>query len=66
VAVQGSRYCRGCRKVTLHAKQQFVTDGVGCFVTLITAGLFLLLWFPAIVWQLVFPNWRCQTCGRKN
>jgi hypothetical protein len=66
LAIQTSRFCNECRKKTLHHKAQLVTDGMGCLITIVSAGLFLLIWGPAILWMMVFPQWRCQICGTRN
>lgn len=66
MAVQKSRYCKECQRKTLHQKYQWVNDGMGCLLTLLSAGLFLLLWFPCLILQIFFASWRCQVCGRKN
>jgi hypothetical protein len=40
-------------------------DGFGCVLTLMTAGLFLIVWGPLILVQGL-TRARCQVCGRKN
>jgi len=61
-----SRYCKVCEKQTLHVKQQVISDGVGCLLTIITIGTFLVAWIPLILIDAAFQPWRCQTCGSKN
>ncbi len=62
--VQRSRYCGRCKRYTLHQFQTFST-GMGCLLTLITGGLFAVLWIP---YKLLIEPWRniyrCQSCGK--
>ncbi len=58
---QASRFCRRCNRRTLHARERF-SDGMGCLLTLLTGGLFILLWI-AISISDAGKDWRCQTCG---
>ena len=53
--------CKQCGKSTLHQKETF-SGTLGCFFTLITAGLFLPFWLLADIVGLTRP-YRCQTCG---
>ena len=59
---QGRRYCKDCQRKTLHARQHF-SGGMGCLLTVITGGLFLLIWIPLAIAE-AFNPWRCQACGR--
>lgn len=61
---QAQRWCTVCNQLTLHHKDYFET-GWGCLLTLITAGLFLLIWIPLIVIEAFYP-WICQKCGEAN
>lgn len=61
---QKQKYCPVCGRYTLHAKEMF-SDGMGCLLTLLTGGLFLLLWIPLGIIQSLSP-YRCQSCGAKN
>lgn len=61
--VQVSRHCVNCGHKTLHAKHQ-MSIGMGIVLTLMTAGLFLLVWFPYRMFWLPFRPFRCQTCGK--
>ncbi len=60
--VQTTRYCSACGKNTLHVKHNFGTGWV-CLLTLLTSGLFLLIWIPIIIVQAMKPL-RCQACGK--
>lgn len=62
MSVQVSRHCKQCGHKTLHEKQSMST-GMGLLLTIITAGLFLLLWIPYLMFWLPFRPFRCQTCG---
>ncbi len=62
---QSSRKCRQCGHKTLHVKSQMISDGMGCLLTIITGGLFLLLWLVFVFFD-IFQPWRCQVCGRSN
>lgn len=62
---QKQRHCRTCGRPTLHACSPSMSDGFGCIITLLTGGLFLLLWLPLIILDM-FKPWRCQTCGASN
>ena len=60
---QKQRHCKTCGKATLFAKDTF-SDGWGCLLTILTAGLFLPVWILLAVMDRVKP-WRCQVCGGK-
>ena len=65
MAIQRSRLCVGCGKRTLHHKAEGVSQGMGCLLTILSGGLFLILWVPLlIVNSLEKPV--CQICGTKN
>lgn len=66
MAVQRQRFCRGCKRKILHERQQVISTGMGCLITIITGGLFLLAWIPLGLLDIVFQPWRCQVCGRSN
>jgi ribosomal protein L37E len=61
--VQTQRYCRTCGRRTLHARGAF-GFGLGCFFSIITAGLFVPVWLLIKVCEALFQQWRCQACGR--
>lgn len=61
---QKSRYCKSCRKNTLHIRHR-VSEMWGCLLTLITVGLWIPIWFVMSLFG-TFGSYRCQTCGRKN
>lgn len=60
--IQAQRFCKICQRPTLHQRPS-VSTMWGCFLTVITAGLFLLFWVPAEIFN-AFKSWRCQTCGQ--
>jgi hypothetical protein len=60
--LQTQRYCSLCGRYTLHAKDTF-SGGMGCVLTLLTAGLFLPIWLLIMLVE-AFKPWRCQFCGR--
>ena len=62
--VQTQRDCKLCGRKTLHAKNRF-SSGWGCFLTIITAGLFLIPWLLLGVLE-AFQPWRCQNCGKSK
>ena len=59
---QISRYCRHCRKRTLHQKEVF-SGGWGCLLTILTGGLFIIIWLLADIIG-IFKPYRCQVCGK--
>ena len=61
---QKQKMCKVCQKPTLHQKNQF-SGGMGCLLTILTAGLFLPIWLLADIFDIFHP-YRCQTCGSKN
>jgi hypothetical protein len=58
---QTSRFCRTCNRRTLHARP-VNSGGVGCLLTLLTFGLWLIPWLLLDVLGAARP-WRCQHCG---
>lgn len=61
---QTSRYCRTCGKPTLHQKEIF-SGAWGCLLTLLTGGLFLIVWILADVLGILRP-YKCQVCGQAH
>lgn len=59
---QVQRYCLVCGKKTLHQREVFSTS-LGFILTVITCGLFLILWL-IIGFCEMFKPWRCQVCGK--
>lgn len=61
---QTSRWCASCERKTLHA---YETSSMcaGCFLSVITLGLFLPFWGLAMISDS-FKLYRCQSCGRTN
>lgn len=60
---QVSRYCKICGRQTLHEKQR-LDRGMGCLITVCTAGLFIPFWILYSVLVLPFRPFRCQSCGK--
>ncbi len=61
---QRSMHCRTCGQKTLHTKHTF-SDGMGCLITVLTAGLFLPVWI--VLWlRGQFRGLHCQQCGAKR
>lgn len=60
--VQVSRHCKECGRKTLHAKHKLGT-GMAVLLTLLTGGLFLLVWLPYCFFVLPLRPYRCQSCG---
>lgn len=60
--IQGRRFCKVCKQSTLHERDHF-SGGMGCLLTILTAGLFLPLWILVLVLE-AFKPWICQTCGK--
>jgi hypothetical protein len=58
---QTSRFCRVCRRRTLHART-VNSGGIGCLLTLLTFGLWLIPWLLLDLLGAARP-WRCQHCG---
>lgn len=62
--VQRSKFCKNCGRNTLHEFQTF-SGGMGCLLTILTGGLFLVFWLPYKLLIEPFRNiYRCQQCGR--
>lgn len=61
--LQTQRYCRVCDRRTLHARSTF-SNGWGCFLTIITLGLFLPVWLVIGILEAFVTRWRCQQCGQ--
>lgn len=59
---QKQKKCRECGRKTLHARETF-GDGMGCLLTVLTAGLFFPIWGLIMLGDL-FKPYRCQQCGR--
>ncbi len=57
-----SRFCKRCNDHRLHIRHTF-SSGWGCLLTILTGGLFLLIWVPMMLLDSTKP-WRCQACGK--
>jgi hypothetical protein len=55
-------YCDQCHQNRMGSKE-ILGDGWGCLLTILTAGLFLLVWLP-MKFFVEYPRpYRCQICG---
>jgi uncharacterized protein (DUF983 family) len=59
--IQSRRHCKVCGQRTLHEHEHF-SGGMGCLLTILTAGLFLPIWVLILIIE-AFQPWRCQRCG---
>ena len=60
--IQGRRHCKVCGRQTLHERDHF-SGGMGCLLTILTGGLFLVVWVLVLVVE-AFKPWICQQCGK--
>ena len=60
--IQRSKHCKTCKQKTLHQINKF-SGGMGLLLTLLSGGLFLLLWLPIMFMESLKP-YRCQLCGK--
>lgn len=58
-------YCRCCRHNTLHGRNG-LNNWVHFFLTLLTAGIWLVIWLPLLVANGVSTSYKCITCGTKK
>jgi len=54
---------RNCGRYTLHEKR-YMSNGMGCLLTVLTGGLFIIPWLLYSVLWLPFRPFRCQACGK--
>jgi hypothetical protein len=59
------RYCRTCRQKRLFVKQQSISLGMGCLLTVLTGGAFIIIWL-LIGFLDMFKPFRCRVCGQAN
>ena len=59
---QVQRHCPVCGRPTLHERHTF-GFGWGCLLTVLTGGIFLIVWAIIAVVEM-FKPWRCQVCGK--
>ena len=64
--MQSQRKCATCGRLTLHVRQESVSDGMGCLLVILTGGLFLPVWVLLAAVNAVCQAWRCQVCGGKS
>jgi hypothetical protein len=62
-SVKIQRYCKYCQRYTLAERPLAVSGGMGCLLTILTAGLFLPLWIVMAVYYWLFKPYRCHACG---
>lgn len=60
---QVSRFCKTCNRQTLHEKK-YISNGMGCLLSIVTGGLFIPVWLLWGVLVLPFRPFRCQSCGK--
>jgi ribosomal protein L37E len=60
--IHTQRYCRQCGQKTLHLRDKF-GFGWGCFLSLLTLGLFLPVWLGIMLFDAILNKWRCNVCG---
>jgi hypothetical protein len=61
---QKQLFCRYCKRNTLHVRTR-VSEMWGCFLTIITCGLWIPIWLLMSLFG-TFSAYRCQVCGKKN
>jgi len=61
---QKQKWCSDCNRNTLHIRTR-MSEGWGCLLTILTAGLFLPVWIIMSLFG-TFSGWHCQACGAKN
>lgn len=59
---QKGGFCPTCNQSRLGTKQ-VLGDGLGCILTILTGGLFLLLWLPLKFLSEYPAPYRCTVCG---
>ena len=57
-------YCQNCNKNVRAEKQESISTGMGCFLTIITAGIFFLIWSIFIIVD-GGKSYQCPHCGAK-
>lgn len=60
---QTQLFCRYCQRYTRFTKPS-IGAGMGCLLTIFTAGLFLLIWPLIGLYHTILTPWRCQGCGQ--
>lgn len=55
-------FCSNCQQQRMGSKQ-VLGDGWGCLLTIITGGLFLLLWIPLKFLSEYPKPYLCNVCG---
>lgn len=56
------KFCSYCERKVLAERDKGIGDGFGCLLTILTGGLFLILWIPLIIINS-FGAYRCPVCG---
>ena len=62
--IKAQRYCKMCGRKVLAERSLGIGDGMGCLLTIITAGLFLPLWLLLRAINAM-AGFRCPVCGSK-
>lgn len=60
---QGSRYCKRCRRYTLHGHTDIRLAGFHLLLTIFSCGVWLPF-FLVYVLCVALSGWRCQFCGK--
>ena len=63
-AVVRQKWCKCCLWMTRHERQESMSGGMGCLLVILTGGLWLLVMIPYTLFLIVFPTYRCATCGQ--
>jgi hypothetical protein len=70
-AALSQRYCRDCRKKTLHQRAE--APGAGCAGHILLAAVTCGLWIPVAIFLGGLSaltgaghTWNCTACGRRN
>jgi len=56
------KWCDQCRQHVMAERTKGISDGMGCLLTFLTCGLFLLLWIPIMIMS-AFYSFDCPHCG---
>jgi hypothetical protein len=56
-------FCRACNRNVLATRQVGVSDGMGCLLSVLTAGLFLPVFLIWRLFEALFQRFRGPECG---
>lgn len=65
MAMQRRRFCKTCNAHRLFVRHSSISTGMGCLLTILTGGIFLLVWLIFAILD-AFKPYRCQQCGQSN